>query len=98
MAREKRRQPLPGVLRRIGAIRVALVAEEAVGRAGVDLHLGGLLQICERPLDLRDLFVRDERILVAEEEEQRTGDARGAIEQATDATAVERRRRLDRRQ
>src|SRR6185369_7769589 len=73
MLGEERLEALPGVLRRIGPIRVAFVAEEAMRRARVDDDLCGLLEPCQRRLDVLDLFVGNEGVLIAEEEHHRAG-------------------------
>ena len=87
-------QPIPGVLRGFDIVRGPRIAEKAVPGAGIDLHLRGLAEILQGLSDSLHLFVGNEGVLIAEEQEGRTGEPRSQIEQPPDAAPVERRRRL----
>src|SRR5437870_10491653 len=91
--REERLQALPGVARGLGPVGVALVAEEAVRGLRVDDHLGLLAMPGELGLQPLDRVERDERVVLAEEGEERRLERRRLLDR--DAAAVKRRHRLE---
>src|SRR5213593_1959797 len=86
-------QALPGILRRVGAVGVALVAEEAVPGPRVHHHLGLLAMALECCLQLLDGGERDEAVLRAEERQDRRPESFGLVDR--DAAPVEGSARLE---
>src|SRR6185369_6313660 len=93
MRGEELLQALPGVLRRRGLIRAALVAEEAVIGARVHHDLDLLPVLLRLGLERLDALERDERVLLAEEGEDGAAELHGLVDR--NAAAVERHGRAD---
>src|SRR5438093_9126084 len=93
MPREELLEPRPRVLGRGLLVRGALVAEEAVLRAGVDDHLDCLPVTPGLGLELLDAVERDVRVLLAEEGEHGALELRRLL--GREPAAVEGCARLD---
>ncbi len=90
----------PRVLSGLWVIGLAVITEKAMGRAGVDLHVVRLPRTFDGLLDLLCLFNRDERVLVAEEAEDRVLDLPRKVDRRAgrvgrNPAAVERDRSLE---
>ena len=72
-------------------VGLALIAEEAVVSAFVELERIALAQPAELRVDLLDLIDGDEGVAVAEKQLQRALDGVGLTEMTDDASSVERR-------